>query len=45
MNMMPLREFDDNVIPKLVQRIDVDDKMMIRVVFRGSVDVEGMVEK
>ncbi|MBQ8922704.1 MAG: hypothetical protein IJ060_11210 [Oscillospiraceae bacterium] len=45
MNMMPLREFDDNVIPKLVERIDVVEKKAIRVVFRGGVEVEGTVEK
>lgn len=45
MNMMPLDCFDDNLIPKLVERIDVVEKNAIRVVFRGGVEVEGTVEK
>ena len=45
MNMMPLDCFDDNVIPKLVERIDVVGKQKIKVVFRGGVEVEGTVEK
>lgn len=45
MNMMPLNEFDDSMIPKLVERIDVVDKKTIRVVFRGGVEVEGTIEK
>lgn len=44
-NMMPLREFDDNLIPKLVERIDVVGKQKIKVVFRSGVEVEGTVEK
>ncbi len=44
-NMMPLRELDDNLIPKLVERIDVVGKQKIKVVFRGGVEVEGTVEK
>ena len=32
-NMAPLAEFDDTLIPKLVERIDVVDKITIRVVF------------
>lgn len=45
MNMMPLECFDEEVVPKLVERIDVVSKTEIRVVFRGGVEVEGKVEK
>ena len=45
MNMMPLDCFDDNLIPKLVERIDVVGKQKIKVVFRGGVEVEGTIEK
>lgn len=44
-NMMPMTEFDNSMIPKLVERIDVVNKKTIRVVFRGGVEVEGTVEK
>ena len=44
-NMTPLAEFDEALIPKLVERIDVVDKETIRVVFRGGLEVEGAVEK
>ncbi len=43
--MMPLECFDEEVIPKLVERIDVVSKTEIRIVFRGGVEVEGKVEK
>jgi hypothetical protein len=45
MNMMPLESFDEEVIPKLVERIDVVSKTEIRVVFRGGVKVRGSVDK
>ena len=44
-NMMPLNAFDDITLPKLVERIDVISKNKIKVVFCGSVEVEGTVEK
>ena len=44
-NMAPQAEFDDTLIPKLIERIDVVDKESIRVVFRGGLEVEGTVEK
>ncbi len=43
--MAPLAEFDETLIPKLIERIDVVDKITIRVVFRGGLEVEGAVEK
>ena len=44
-NMAPQSEFDDTLIPKLIERIDVVDKGSIRVVFRGGLEVEGKVVK
>ena len=44
-NMLPLREFDDIAIPKLIERIDVTDKEHIKVIFCGGVEVEVTVEK
>ena len=44
-NMAPQAEFDETLIPKLIERIDVVDKGSIRVVFRGGLEVEGTVEK
>ena len=44
-NMAPQAEFDETLIPKLIERIDVVDKESIRVVFRGGLEVEGAVEK
>ena len=44
-NMLPLRDFDDIAIPKLIERIDVTDKEHIRVIFCGGVEVEVTVEK
>ncbi|MBR4318770.1 MAG: recombinase family protein, partial [Oscillospiraceae bacterium] len=44
-NMLPLREFDDITIPKLIKRIDVTDKEHIKVIFCGGVETEMTVEK
>ena len=44
-NMLPLREFDDITIPKLIERIDVTDKEHIRVIFCGGVETEVTIEK
>jgi len=44
-NMLPLREFDDITIPKLIERINVTDKEHIRVIFCGGVETEVTVEK
>ena len=44
-NMLPLTDFDDNMIPKLIERVDVVDKTKIRITFRGGLVVEGDVEK
>ncbi|MEE5994734.1 MAG: hypothetical protein V3G42_16145 [Oscillospiraceae bacterium] len=43
--MMLLNEFDEKMIPKLVERIDVKSKTEILVVFRGGVEVANTVEK
>ena len=44
-NMLPLREFDDIAIPKLIERIDMTDKEHIKVIFCGGVETEVTVEK
>ena len=44
-NMLPLTDFDDNMIPKLIERVDAVDKKHIRIVFRGGLEIEGDVEK
>ena len=44
-NMLPVTEFDDNMIPKLIERVDAVDKKHIRIVFRGGLEIEGDVEK
>ena len=44
-NMLPLREFDDITIPKLIKRIDVTDKEHIKVIFCGGMETEVTVEK
>ena len=44
-NMLPLGEFDDIIIPKLIKRIDVTDKEHIKVVFCGGMETEATVEK
>ena len=44
-NMLPLTDFDDNMIPKLIERVDVVDKTKIKITFRGGLEVEGNVEK
>ena len=43
--MLPLREFDDITIPKLIKRIDVTDKEHIKVIFCGGMETEVTVEK
>ena len=44
-NMLPLAEFDDITVPKLVERIEVKSKREIKVIFHGGVEVEAEVEK
>lgn len=44
-NMQPLTSFDDIVIRRLVERIDVIKKTQIRIVFKGGVELEVEVEK
>ena len=44
-NMLPLDEFDEKMIPKLVERIEVKSKTEIAVIFRGGVEVSNAVEK
>ena len=44
-NMTPLGEFDDIMIPKLVEKIVMIAKDRVKVVFRGGVEAEGSIEK
>ena len=41
----PMDEFDNVMIPRLIERIYVISKDRIKVVFYGGVEVEGAVEK
>ena len=43
--MSPMDEFDNVMIPRLIERIYVISKDRIKVVFYGGVEVEGAVEK
>lgn len=44
-NMLPLTDFDDNLIPKLIEHVDVMDKTKIRITFRGGLEAEKNVKK